>query len=715
MENQNLVSKKAEFKQAESQSELPSYDSVLPTMERVVKYLESYKSKNELPPSILTMIVIPESESHLKQGKACTYEDDRWQATSTDDLESRSADFSELNEHLKFEAKMICIGELWLLQRRSKLNSLLRKCSYIIEAARICQQLNIRSLSLLNNDIPFNKLIEAYERKGNSNRTICNKLMALNTLTDLNNSPFKGYGLSCKRDFIRSFKSIDDSNQTYCMPFTIFSRLWHSHLQYAKSVETDYLPVLEPVLKMIFEFKKSHPDCLTSVTRKAKSRPWILHLAKHTEYLKSYHEKYPDHICVFSREEQKAKIKDKNKDRNYDFKLMEKLGCYYYIDLNLLPARVNQVLHRLRMAIQAYTGMRTSESEAITFNSLVKDDIAGFIGVDSRLRKFAPEGGVSDIWAAAPWVETIFRVANKLADICFPQLPIKERSDLPIRINYQHYLFDFTIRRIKSGRNSFTGTSPETDFIVDHDIRLTESCISEFWRLNRNVAKRQIVEKEIKEGSFWPLRNHQYRRTIAVHSKRLGLVTDRALSFQLKHLTRSQTDWYADGGTQNSTYKPIIHEKLKQLWDSEFEIANAELALELQDNPNLFGKGGELLMSKQGDENTVRVYPSLKKAIQMAKRGNAVLKSLGNGMYCLNGQDCKLEGLIQVSKCNLKCENLVADKTAIEFHKGRYHYYQTLLDRSIKHKRTQAQIDFLLLERDSHKEFLDFCGVNIDE
>lgn len=691
----------------------------LPTWSSIVSGLQYYKQSGEISRDLQLMVVMPAKEYINTKGQnakceAVNFSMDIWKADWQQIDDKRSANFNKLSGRLEFETKIVCLAELWLLQRRSKLNSLLRKCNHIIKCAEVCQEEGILSLFHLGQQNLFERIYRSF-RKTMSHDSARNILLALVGLNDLQHTPFQTYGFYINTNIKQFIDGRNDGNQTYCMPFSILSKLWSGLKEYAEDIELEYLPKALPILSKLGEFCREYPQEKRQIGSRPKEKIWTLYWAKaeNQSLLKAYNEKYPDDHAVINREKSQQRALGASVEAKRYWTALKEVGIDYYLDYPLLASAFHRINRVLKVGVQAYTGMRDSESKDVKLGGLIVDTDNGYIGVHSKLTKFAPERGSDEIWAAAPWVEIMFRVANKIASSIFGHLSEQEIRELNFTSNITSYVSSNVIRKLSGKTNKQTQIPELTMLTQVTNMKISKEEVSEFYRLNKNLNNFDIIKEEIVLNNYWPLRSHQYRRSIAVHSQRLGAANDRTLAFQFKHRSRTQTDWYTEGGSANSIYKNSVSEKLKSNWKREELTANAEIAVELQENPNLFGKGGELLKSQQGQDQSVKVYPSIKKAKQMARRGKSKLKALGHGMYCLNGDSCKMQALIHSSVCNPECENFVADESAITYHKNRFYYYTNLISNSIKHRRTEAQIEYLKLEQESHKEFLDSCGISI--
>lgn len=76
------------------------------------------------------------------------------------------------------------------------------------------------------------------------------------------------------------------------------------------------------------------------------------------------------------------------------------------------------------------------------------------------------------------------------------------------------------------------------------------------------------------EGAFWPLRTHQFRRSLAVHLRRLDLISTNDLIRQFKHLIRGMTEWYMSGALNASHFSRAI----PQAFAAEIERVDTELS-----------------------------------------------------------------------------------------------------------------------------------------
>lgn len=676
-----------------------SGNSHAPTMRNVFETLQAnIKNKKINYHSLDKIVVIPAGDDHDSNPiDAILFGDDIWDCKLKGTEVDRSIDFKILTERLKFEAKLICLSDLWLLSRVSKLGSQFRKGQTIVNAAKLCHALNILSLTHLALEAPRQRFVTALSESVSAN-SMRNYFIALNTLCDLTTTPLARFGICAQ---IRAFQDASDYeesvNQAYCLPMSILSKLWLSQYQYAIGFGEDFFRRIKAVAEIIWQCNSKN-----FLVYKEGSE-WRKLLISGQEALRELHINHPNlGTSDF--------VHDLNNTKGCETKHKRKcirVGIKYCINVQEFSHAISKILRNFQFAVQSYSGIRVDEAKHITMGGLINDELEGWVGIKTIQKKFAIEGGIEEHWAAAPWTVIIFNTAQKLISAVIPHATREQINEFPLSLNFHSFLYFDTTK--SQALPNFNISAKE--WCKEHSIVLTSTDVLEFYLLNPNINDKKKVEAEIYEGAIWPMRTHQLRRSIAVHSRRLNLVTGSVLSYQLKHLSATQTEWYSSGADDNLLHKQKMPAILRKKWkETQIEVL-AEQAVELQNSQNLKGKGGELLTSQQSLPESAKIYPSLDKAIKLAKRNKTVVKALGNGMYCLNGQSCKISGIIQSSKCNTKCENLVISENGIAHWLAKYHYYDNLIKNAKEQNRSEAQLQYFILEREFFEDALKEYGV----
>jgi len=707
MENNNLVIKAEQdeflYKQLNNLFSIELQNLVvaqeidfLPTMRRTIDFLKSLKELKMLPDGLKNMIICPEGVNDKGESiKAVRFSENKWSFKIKGINCDRNISFEKLNNRLAFETRLISLYIIWLAEKPAKLASLVRIASNISLIAKDCQTLGILSMFHLQNKLLTDKLFDHFRERLTEN-SLRNYVIALNNLGWMDNTPLKEYGYSIARKFDNELGDTN-ANQTYCMPYTTLSKLWLSFKNYFDNLTDENF--IDSAKKILFIVDEYHGE-----SRNIDDLDWLEYIANYQDTLKYFHENWPGFGtgCI---EDKIRNATSKNTKKTYTTTLNK--GVNYHVDPIMFYHSLTNIFLTFRGACQAFSGMRISEAEAVSFNSLINDKKHGYVGIKSLLSKYATEGGIDELWAAAPWIVDIFHFNIELACAVFKPMYAKDIKKMNICINVKEYKMGNIIQVVTP--RSFTKWA--RIWCDEHDITLTNEDIKEFYLLNKNISDKELVEQEIYEGAHWPLRSHQPRRSISVHGRRLNVLSGQDISFQLKHLSRTETDWYSSGGSANGIYKAQIPEIMKKNYNKEQAQLSAELALQIQATEGLYGKGGKVLEATRELQENAKVYPTLKKATNMALRGKSTLKSLGNGMYCLNGQNCKISGIVQSAKCNTKCENLVASELAIGHWQSKYNYYTKLLSNIIGHKKSEAQVEYLKLEQQFFKEALEYYGV----
>ena len=163
MENNNLDNAPeiliALSKFSSSEQDFRTKISNAPTMRNIIETLRANTKDKKIDYHALdNIIVVPEGEDHNSNPlKAVLFGDDNWGCRLKGTEVDRVIDFQKLPARLKFEAKLICLSDLWLLPRISKLGSLFRKGQITVNAARLCSALNILSLTHLAQEQPMQR------------------------------------------------------------------------------------------------------------------------------------------------------------------------------------------------------------------------------------------------------------------------------------------------------------------------------------------------------------------------------------------------------------------------------------------------------------------------------------------------------------------------------------------------------------------------------
>lgn len=643
------------------------------------------------------------------------FSDDIWtnKHLINEDENYRKANFHGVAEKLKAEIKIVGIYLLWFSFKKAKLSSVIRIIENLILVAKVLMKSNISSLFSLDR-APIRHQFMRDINEGRTSGTIDNYYKSLARIAEMKHSLFGQHNFYLKTNFL-FLSPRRTENQTYCMPMNILNAYWSSYINHFNSFCVDidnwrYLCNLLP----------RYSDYLTKNSLKKHNNNWLYFIDEFCQeklQLIANDNRCATQKLVIVRSDES--VNDYN-NKCYTYKSLSngklvdrQLKTYnrrypkYLVDIEDIYRFFNQLALLATEAIQAMTGIRKSEMVSLKFGSLIEEK--DWVGINTTLHKHADEGGVEQIWAGAPFIKTIFDKVKPIAQVIF-KVTNQELNSLYIKTDARHFYSTNQFRLMKNQRNS----EHLLDWTLKHEITLTREDIEEFWSLNPNLSDRLKVEKEIYIGGKWPITSHQYRRSIAVHVRRLELVTPNQLLIQLKHIAKSVTEWYSDGFISSSTTVAKLADSFaKELENADIE-RSATIAMQFQNGSNLFGKGGENLEKQKNKSVKSKTYQSFEHAKSLAKRKKSKIMSLGNGMYCMNGLDCEYKSITQAANCNPNCESLIADKNSIPIWLTRYKKYRALLEQAKDSNQPLASIEFLRLELETYKQALDYYEVDYE-
>lgn len=609
----------------------------------------------------------------------------------------RGVNFSRISTPaLRLEVKIISACLLWVTGRTATTHSLLRKCANIVLAARVIESLGYSSLFKLR--VPFIRnafiaKIRAPDDKGRirSERTLRNYFMDLSDLALIGHTRLREMGYSLDVMF-NDYSGKDDSNQTYCMPFRLMIKVWEGLIS---ELDADINEFNYDDLARIVVINNGYFDSPYYVTARKNSPE------KNTAVRSDYRTAYYYNMVQADIQSLYRSINPRMRDWFVVASNKRWTRDFIGIDNRKLYAWHSDLTQKVMLAIQAMSGMRQTEALGVMHGSLIYD--GDVIGLKSVLQKFAPEGGRNEDWVVCRYIEKPFLHLRRVNHI-LTGLPYDELDLLPVSLNIRTWIARRKITFMPTQRQSEWARN----FVERHHLTITQDDIHEFGVLNPNIRDSVRAGKDIALGGYWPLRTHQFRRSLAVHLRRLDLISTSDLVRQFKHFAWSMTEWYMSGAIGATHFSRTVPEAFAaELERAELE-QSASRAVSFQYEGTLAGEGGRLLMSQRQLQPHLMTFPDLKKAMSMARRGGHKLVSLGNGFYCMNGNECEFRSMIQSSSCNPVCPNMLAGEDSLPVWKRRLAHYDRLLEVAVKKNASQADLDFLCLERDFYANAIRF-------
>lgn len=241
-----------------------------------------------------------------------------------------------------------------------------------------------------------------------------------------------------------------------------------------------------------------------------------------------------------------------------------------------------------------------------------------------------------------PYLDAKHDAADTLYLISRPYEPwgISLGKDLP---NISHY-------------NSYASVIDLNDLLFDsNQVSITAQDIS----IARLITP-SLDGKKYQVGNRWPFAWHQLRRTGAVNMQASGLVSDSSLQYALKHQSRIQSLYYAQGFSKLIFNEDGRSEYIKAAYETR-AVKLARLVGKRFASP--YGqKRQDMLLAPINQGN-------FKKLLEAAKTGRVGFREVLLGV-CLNKEHCTKGGIDNIVYCGGghgkgACTDLLIDKTKL--------------------------------------------------
>ncbi|HDS1696894.1 MULTISPECIES: site-specific integrase [Pseudomonas] len=180
------------------------------------------------------------------------------------------------------------------------------------------------------------------------------------------------------------------------------------------------------------------------------------------------------------------------------------------------------------------------------------------------------------------------------------------------------------------------------------------------------VARRitpDINPETFRIGEPWPLAWHQLRRTGAVNMLASGLVTDASLQYQLKHVSRTMTRYYASG-YYSASFK--LNGEARSEYIREMYV-NAAREISSLRSERFVSPHGEKRKKQLFNLIAVKDHTEL---VRAAKQGNLPYRATILG-GCANPAPCSYGGIDCIVHCaggdgSPACEHALYDRSSVK-------------------------------------------------
>ncbi len=204
-----------------------------------------------------------------------------------------------------------------------------------------------------------------------------------------------------------------------------------------------------------------------------------------------------------------------------------------------LTSLISETLAAASVLLQLFTGMRASETRFLPYNclSITSHDGRDRFIINGHTTKLNHGRNREARWVTSNRGKQAVLVAQKITKVMYSH-----------SLTDESYLFVNILSGNNSGKglqplnlrlNQFSALKKRLSFpITDEDLRELE---------NIDLHRNWKGEADYRVGAPWPLRKHQFRRSLALYAQRSGLVTLPSLKRQMQHITEEMVWYYSKG------------------------------------------------------------------------------------------------------------------------------------------------------------------------
>ncbi|WP_413488131.1 hypothetical protein [Shewanella baltica] len=286
-----------------------------------------------------------------------------------------------------------------------------------------------------------------------------------------------------------------------------------------------------------------------------------------------------------------------------------------------------------------FSGMRDSELDKLTPNSYYKDSFEGrdYHMLQSHTFKLREK---RETWVTASSSKTAIKLMGVLT----------ERWRQETKYPSEKYANSIWLNQIYRSIPPvlITGWNQRLmRFCTHFNFIVTESYFQEC--LDSNPNSQEKIRKIVKVGKPWPLKTHQFRRTLAFYCIKNRFGTLVALKQQFKHIYLAMTEWYTNGGKMARLMGLIVDENVRRLLnDINTETTANKIFKQWHSDEKLSGTHGKAIIKMRGDVPTI--YSSWDVIYKAVKDGKLTLHGSLHS-YCKSGYDCDMDGVVMPQFC----------------------------------------------------------------
>ncbi|NRP46353.1 MULTISPECIES: hypothetical protein [unclassified Marinobacterium] len=398
------------------------------------------------------------------------------------------------------------------------------------------------------------------------------------------------------------------------------------------------------------------------------------------------------------------------------------IETYQINDMQELSSHLKLVQSACSVFIQIFSGMRVGEVRKLSSNPFfrVEVDTTEVFIIKGYTHKAIGGGLLTGThWITADFVESsvqsaqvIGRIAGLLNDYDLEKCGTEFYPLFP-SLKYN----PSKTRKNTSPSNRLYAAAPISSNISDRFIRYfkdldcAEIVKEDIGKIALANRFQDLTKKGVIVGEKWPLKTHQFRRSLAAYSARSGLVTVGDTKYQFQHLFEDMSLYYRSGSLyvenfiDSETEDGMALEELIADMQMEFRIAQFEsYEATLLGNDRLFGGEGTRLQRIKDRGEPLIITTDRETTYKNFIEGRMVYKQgpLGG---CTNINNCDKLSLTVLGAC-AECSFSVCDSRSIVKVERELVRLKKMQSRfkpdSSFHKQIQSEID--VLERTIDKQ-----------
>lgn len=344
----------------------------------------------------------------------------------------------------------------------------------------------------------------------------------------------------------------------------------------------------------------------------------------------------------------------------------------YSADIRGLSVSVLEITITSSLQIQAFTGMRSNEVEALPFDCLEEtirpEDGTVHYLISGRVRKLKGGKKKAARWVTSESGRNAVRLAQRISRVIFDATKLDPNEADSGKS--PKYLFSSAglCRDERSGLPANLKTYRHKQLLEKLPL-IEEADLFELEQVDPHRAWR--LEPKFTIGERWQLTSHQLRRSLALYAQRSGLVSLPTLKRQLQHITSEMSSYYGRGSAFAAQF--IVNGDREKHFGQEWQEAQPvsqylsyAVHVLFSDETELFGVHPHWIKHRLKDENGMILLDREATLKRFQKGELAYRETLLGGCIKVGECDQNPLDLLHVECITTHCKNMVGHKRKLE-------------------------------------------------